>query len=296
MKQPELVEVARFRHKLHANQRALVIAAMGLPYWLMRDEDRYLLCVEARHAEAVIRELAEFERERSLRPRRERDYSPAARVPLNSLIVAAAMLAGFFVAQQVGGYSWKAAGIASSEAILHGEWWRTITALTLHADASHIGANIAAGCLFAAFLVPQLGAGVTWLGVAISGMIGNWLNALGHRGETHLSIGASTAVFGALGMLSACQLFARYAALRRVRLWEFIVPIGAGVSLLAFFGVGDEQVDYAAHLCGFAAGLPLGFALAWVQAVRPAGPEMQRVMGLTAMALPVVGWAVAMRG
>jgi rhomboid protease GluP len=296
MQPPDLVEVARFRHKSRANQRALVIAAMGLPYWLLRDSERYLLCVEARHVESVTSELAKFERERTLRPRREREYSPAGKVPLNSLLVAAAMLMGFFVAQQLGGDTWKDRGIASSTAILHGEWWRIITALTLHADASHLGANMTAGCMFAAFLVPQLGAGITWFGIAITGLTGNWLNALGHRGETHLSIGASTAVFGALGMLSACQLFSRYAALRRVRLWEFIIPIGAGVSLLAFFGAGDGQVDFAAHLCGFAAGFPIGFAMAWAQAVRPAGPAIQRLLGLTAMALPFVAWAFATRG
>ena len=32
------------------------------------------------------------------------------------------------------GADWFAAGASDAERVLHGEWWRTITALTLHAD------------------------------------------------------------------------------------------------------------------------------------------------------------------
>src|SRR5205809_421801 len=80
-------------------------------------------------------------------------------------------------------------GSAEESAILHGQWWRTVTALTLHADASHLAANLATGLLFAAFVIPRLGAGFTWLAILLSGALGNALNAWGYRGESHDSIG-----------------------------------------------------------------------------------------------------------
>jgi hypothetical protein len=55
----------------------------------------------------------------------------------------------------------------------------------------------------------RLGAGATALGIVASGALGNLLNAVWHHsvsGHDHASIGASTAVFGAVGLLAATQL------------------------------------------------------------------------------------------
>ena len=50
-----------------------------------------------------------------------------------------------------------------------GEWWRAFTALTLHADIGHLGANLAAGLVYAAFLLPIFGSGWTWLFIVLAG-------------------------------------------------------------------------------------------------------------------------------
>ena len=73
-----------------------------------------------------------------------------------SLYVAALLLSGCFLVQKIVGEPWLERGAAVSRAILQGEWWRTVTALTLHADGSHIAANLATGLLFAAFVFPFL--------------------------------------------------------------------------------------------------------------------------------------------
>ena len=39
------------------------------------------------------------------------------------------------------------AGIADASKILRGEWWRTITAMTLHADSRHLASNLVSGFL-----------------------------------------------------------------------------------------------------------------------------------------------------
>jgi membrane associated rhomboid family serine protease len=67
-------------------------------------------------------------------------------------------------------------------------------------------------------------------------------------------LGSSTAVFGALGILTACQTLDVARSTRAVRLWEIILPAGAGIALLAYLGTGDEHTDVTAHLFGFLAG------------------------------------------
>src|SRR5207244_553503 len=70
-----------------------------------------------------------------------------------------------------------------------------------HADVGHLLANLIAGSILAVFLAQILGGGVTWLSVLASGAIGNAVNAL-FQPPSHTAIGASTAVFGAIGILA----------------------------------------------------------------------------------------------
>ena len=102
-------------------------------------------------------------------------------------------------------------------------------------------------------LGPGLGA-ATVLGV---GALGNLLNAWFH-GFDHVSVGASTAVFGALGVLGGMGVVQR----RRLgihgrRAW---IPLAAGVAILAMIGTGGPRVDLWAHLWGFVAGAGAGIA------------------------------------
>ena len=36
-------------------------------------------------------------------------------------------------------------GLSDADKVMHGQWWRTITALTLHGDARHIASNLLSG-------------------------------------------------------------------------------------------------------------------------------------------------------
>jgi membrane associated rhomboid family serine protease len=251
--------------------------------------------VEPARAAEVAEELARFEAEY-----RERAPSPstapvAARCSTISLYLCAWILSGFYAAQVVGPEWWEERGTASSKAIMGGEWWQAFTALTLHADLGHLGANLAAGLVYAAFLLPVLGAGWTWLFIVLAGGAGNWLNAWGHRDVEHLSIGASTAVFGALGILVAAQCAMRTLALGTVRAREFLLPVGAGLGLLAYLGVGDQQTDYMAHFFGLLAGAPFGVAGVWLRlGIRTPRPA-QAALAWTAAGLLGVCWALAAR-
>jgi membrane associated rhomboid family serine protease len=83
-----------------------------------------------------------------------------------------------------------------------------VTALTLHADLAHVLSNALACLVFVTAVAWWLGPGVgTWL-VLLAGAGGNALTALVH-GPASVSGGASTAIFGALGILAARQSVAR---------------------------------------------------------------------------------------
>jgi membrane associated rhomboid family serine protease len=140
-------------------------------------------------------------------------------------------------------------GSADAVRMLHGEWWRAVTALTLHADLEHVAANAVAIAIFLGAVARRLGPAVaTWATLA-AGVAGNFATALALPGG-HVSIGASTAVFGALGILSMLQVPRRSA-------W---LTLGAGVALLGLLGTGARS-DLLAHLFGFTFGLLEGLAL-----------------------------------
>jgi rhomboid protease GluP len=143
---------------------------------------------------------------------------------------------------------------SSARSILSGEWYRCATSLLLHADYVHLLGNLVGIAVFGTAVCSVMGWGVGWAMMLASGMLGNLANAWFYQ-TGHLSIGASTSVFGAVGMLSAYQ-FINKIKLRGERYKAFL-PIAAGMALLAFLGAA-RQTDIMGHLFGFLSGLVLG--------------------------------------
>jgi membrane associated rhomboid family serine protease len=116
-----------------------------------------------------------------------------------------------------------------------------------------------------------------------AGAGGNLINAF-VRGYGHNAIGASTAVFGAVGVLATLQLPRRLAVqahgLARMRVWA---PVAAGLALLAFLGSSPNS-DVGAHLFGFACGAALGFGASRA--------HVERIEGWPQIALLVTAAAV----
>lgn len=150
---------------------------------------------------------------------------------------------------------WKLLGNAHAGKIMAGQWWRLATALTLHADWQHLLGNLLIGGLFISRLSRDLRSGPAWLLLLLAGIFGNlvnaWLQDPGHR-----AVGASTAIFGAVGILAAVSMVRYRQNLRPRRRWT--LPVAAALGLLAMLGAGGENTDLGAHLFGFLFGLPLG--------------------------------------
>ena len=172
--------------------------------------------------------------------------------------------------------------------ILH-EWYRTLTALSLHADSLHLFSNIAAGCLFLALLCRRTGFGVGLFLTVLGGVLGNICNVL-YRPLPFSSIGFSTALFACLGLLSGIQ------ALQEGRqAWrKALLPLGAGAGLFAMLGTEGERTDYAAHLFGMAAGLLLGYAYHRLlpHAIPPVRMQLPAAAGVTL--LFALAWHLAL--
>ena len=184
---------------------------------------------------------------------------------------------------------WVERGAADARRIGAGELWRCVTALTLHADLPHVLANAVSATVFVGAVCGLLGVGLGSAAVLASGALGNLANAW-VRGGDHHSVGASTAVFGAVGLLCALAFSHRRRGSRRRRV---ALAVGAGLALLAMLGTAGERVDLWAHFFGLGAGLVVAAPLA-LRRGGPPGRGLQRALGAAALAVVVASWVRAL--
>lgn len=278
-----------------AQEWALVLVAEGLHPRVQRGPQwGFALVVPGHEADRGLALLEAYDREnpRSARPA-GRSTSPAL-IHRAALIVAAAFL-GFFAitGPWVNGVVWFDRGGADAARILDGELWRTVTALTLHADLGHALGNAIAAVLFLGAVCVILGPGVGCALVLLAGALGNWLTAYLY-GSFHVAVGASTAVFGAVGVLSGLSTAGR---LQRGDFGHSWLPFAGAIALLAMLGVGSSfgvRVDVWAHffglVVGYGVGIPMGLLF-----VRPPGWVAQALFGAGALATLTISWDLALR-
>jgi membrane associated rhomboid family serine protease len=166
-----------------------------------------------------------------------------------------------------------------------------VTGLTLHADLSHLLGNLGFGVLFGLMVSQLFGAGLGWLAILAAGAGGNLLNAMLH-GPGHTAVGASTALFGAVGILSA-YIWRRHPIPWRGGIRRF-APLSGGLLLLVFLGTTGERTDIGAHLSGFLAGCLVGLLLAAWDGRLPGGGRAQWAYGLTALGTVLLAWVLAL--
>jgi rhomboid protease GluP len=182
------------------------------------------------------------------------------------------------------GLRWLASGELQAGRVLDGELWRAVTALTLHANGAHLAGNLAFGGFFGYFVGRYFGAGLGWFAIVAGGVFGNVLNSVIQPAD-HRAIGASTAVFAALGLLTA-HAWRRGAGQTSWR--ARFAPVAAGIGLLAFTGTAGEHTDILAHLMGFAAGFGIGALLARMRL--PRSRSSQAAFGAAAAGLVLLAW------
>jgi membrane associated rhomboid family serine protease len=154
-----------------------------------------------------------------------------------------------------------------------------------------LAANLAAGVWFGFLAARQIGAGSAWLLIVTGAALANLFEA--HFGPaTHRAVGASTAVFTALGLLAAHSWRTRFHLPQRWALrWA---PLVAGAVLLGWFGSAGEGTDIVAHALGFVFGCLLGSCAALPAVQWALNRVPQWLAGAAALASLGTAWACAL--
>jgi membrane associated rhomboid family serine protease len=272
-----------------AESIALVLASESIPHRVANEDGRFSIRLDPADLARAEAALVSYARENAPEPAPPFEPEPAVDTRAG-IWLAVALVAGFAV---TGGWDEASPVFARADnearALLAGEWWRPITALTLHADVAHVLGNAFSCAVFASLLMRRYGAGVGLVLLLVSGSLGNALAASWHDAHYH-SVGASTALFGAIGVLASTELVRRRRL--RIRWGQSWLPIAGGLGLLAMLGTGRGS-DQTAHVFGLAAGLAAG---AWAARMfpRPVAPLAQLGFGAAALAAVALAWSAAL--
>jgi len=297
-KQPPVIGPADSRRQ--GREWGLVLQSAGI-----RHELRYLgrgwgLVVDPSDLERGWAAIRAYENENAdWPPVRQRDrprHAPSAAAPTAFVLLVLFYL--MVTGPSAAGSHWFQQGTADSR-LLTSEPWRMVTALTLHADAKHAVGNAISGSIFGAIVGRRLGPGAALLAIVAAGAIGNAANAVSHivQADVHRSIGASTAVFGAVGILALLQvtLLRTERQTGGHRLLSILGPVIGGLALLGALGAAPHS-DLWAHLYGFVAGAFIGLATGLGlrrRAERAVRWSWQLGLGATAAAAVAGSWALA---
>lgn len=286
LREPVLLEAYNTEEK--AREHSLVLLAMGLPHLLLDGDGRWRLVTEAAFAQEARRQLHLYKEETASGQSVQKEQLPERRNSFPLIAVLALAVFHIVVHGQGQTRAWLDAGCAWAEKIQNGEWWRLATALTLHLDNLHLVSNLAFGGILMTGVLRRLGPGPGWFLVLASGILGNLITALTRKPEFRAA-GASTAVFGAVGVLAGVQAVAIRPG-TRMRGWA--APAGA-LALLGLFGSSPGS-DLTGHLFGLLSGLVLGLAAGFpLRRRKPGfGPVSHVVAALLALGI-VACWIVA---
>jgi membrane associated rhomboid family serine protease len=279
----------------HVRQWALVLDSRAVPCLLEARDDGLHLLVPPEKYELALFELRCYVQENAHWPPAPPQVRPLFENTLATLSVLI-LLATFHNLTRMEialpGISipdWVAIGNAQAAKILDGQWWRLVTALTLHADWAHLSSNLAIGGIFVIFLCRELGSGLAWSLLLSAGALGNLVNACVQNPD-HSSVGASTAVFGAVGILASTSLVRHGHQLQR----RWLPPVAAALALLAILGTEGKNTDLGAHLFGFVYGSFLGLIAEYLIARRGRpGVALNALLALISVAVVFGAWWVA---
>ena len=169
-------------------------------------------------------------------------------------------------------------GANSAPLIADGQWWRLISGNFLHGNFLHIFLNGIA-LLFLGTYVERLIGSWRFLAVYLVAAIGGAAGSFLWTGA-HLSVGASTALYGLFGAFGVIHL--KYwrevppPYRQTVLWWVVILGLNFGISLI-------PMVDAAAHFAGIGVGALITFPVVWdMKSLEPTKEATLWVKGLTA--------------
>lgn len=289
---PPLVEVFRSLRLQDCDQQTLILSAVGIHSMTVVSGGLFVIMVPAESAALAIQHLREVAQEAAVPAPIPKAPKLHPRAWTGSILYALVMMAVAYLAGRGwAGFDWLESGSLNGAIPSTHEWWRVATALTLHADVGHLVSNLLFGVVLGYLASRSLGGGIAWAGILVGAMMGNALDAL-WMPEQQRSIGASTAVFAALGILSAYAWMLESAT--NLRWAKRLGPLIAGVILLGFLGAGGERTDVVAHVTGFLSGCVLGVILAKIPERRFDSRALQLAAGAFTLVVLTAAWLLAL--
>ena len=283
-------ELRRARDRRVLAEAVLVLEAMRIPHRTDYSSRMWRLMVPLEQEFAARSELERYDAEN----RQVAPYRPNVHTFDNGWAGVLGFLTIIWLLPnlqdwQTFGWNWRELGVMDAELVRDGQWWRTITALTLHGDLGHIVGNSAFGAVFGLLLGRFVGSGLGWLLVVVGAALANWANAW-LQTPPFSSLGASTATFAALGLVGT---FVWRRGYLRGRNWRAsFAPLFAAIALLVYTGMGGIRTDILAHILGFAAGVAGGVFAAEYD-IRRFGRSGQWIAGALALFAVFTAWTVA---
>jgi rhomboid protease GluP len=274
-----------------------MLGAVGIPSAMAFDGEYFVLGVDQADAAAAVAHLESYATElvAATRPPVAAAPPPMRLFPHAWIGCLTYIVVLVGIAYAVGQGLWRVddfdRGALDAARVQGGQWWRAWTALTLHRDAAHLMGNLGGGAWFGYLAARQLGAGSAWFLIVTGAAAANLFDA-GFGPASYNSVGASTAVFTALGLMAAHSWRRRlHLPQGPARRWA---PLIAGVVLLGWLGTAGQGTDVVAHALGFVMGCLLGALAALPQADRLLARVPQWIGGLAALGSVAVAWACAL--
>jgi rhomboid protease GluP len=269
---------------------SLVLEAKSIEHEVLESAGSWELTVPPALVQPAYDEISRYSAERRV-PRATPELTePFAGAAIGALgYVLVLLLAAYCAGIGLFNADWLSRG--ALEAGAGREWWRAVTALTLHVDQEHLLGNLLFGVFAGIAAGRLLGPGVAWASILGASALANYAEIL-IAPATHRAVGASTAVFAALGLLAG--LAWRQRLTLRERRWYRWAPLIAGICLLTLLGAGTEHVDVLGHGLGFLMGVGVGWLYARTGIPRDRGKRLQIAAGAGAAALVCVAWLLAL--
>jgi rhomboid protease GluP len=257
----EWIDVGTYPTLDEAHERALVALAMGESIRVEHGDQpgEFDLQAESEAAVKISEEIRQYEAESEEVGKPKIVPSNWARYPAGwaHYAIWAVVLIVVFNLQQADPALSDRGASSSIGFMVKGEWWRPFTALFLHADLGHILGNLASGGLFGMLVSKSIGPFKAWVMILLSGTVGNVITSVTTCPDSFTSIGASTAVFGALGILSGIGLVENLREKVGMPWVRVLAPLLAGFVLLGWLGgaAPGSGTDVPGHVFGFSAGV-----------------------------------------
>lgn len=263
----------------------LVLASQGIEAAIVRENDQWALAISPHEYERAIKALKQYHIE-------NRGWKWQHTLPGTGLffhwgsLLWALAIGAIYYWSMVLYPQMKIAGAVDSDLIRAGQWWRLFTAVSLHADISHLMANLTTGIVLIGFAMARFGPGPAILATYIAGVLGNVAGLYLYQ-EEHRSLGASGMVMAALGILAvqSFSLWHKDHSFRQLLARAF----GAAILLLVLIGT-SPQSDIVAHVGGFFAGAAFGYALSWIDRKRLETFSINFICIIATMLLVGITW------